>query len=160
MTICDCKVCQAIKRRIENSKHKHPLCPYCNDHHDHRIHCIAEFGKAELGRKNGYEKLKETMHIKETQKIRAEWGLPGHFEENCEYFLDIDNGKYTIYQNKQDGFKALRYSEDWRDLTGDNLVYCMMVELIEANAKIERAIEAVNNMELDENVIDILKGKR
>lgn len=38
------------------------------------------------------------------------------------------NGKYTIIQ-EPGKLEALRYGEPWRDLTGDNLVYWMAVEI-------------------------------
>ena len=42
--------------------------------------------------------------------------------------IELDGGKYTyIFDNGKQ--KALRYGEEWRDLTGDNLIYWMAVEL-------------------------------
>jgi len=52
--------------------------------------------------------------------------------EDCDYYLELENGKYTVYQEKQGSLKALRYGEPWRDLCGDNLVFYLMVELSEA----------------------------
>jgi cell division protein FtsB len=42
--------------------------------------------------------------------------------------LELAEGKYTyIYENGNQ--RALRYGEEWRDLTGDNLVYFLAHEL-------------------------------
>lgn len=39
------------------------------------------------------------------------------------------DGKYTVINNNGN-LSALRYGEPWRDLTGDNLVYWMLVETL------------------------------
>ena len=39
--------------------------------------------------------------------------------------VTIEGGKYTVVQTEIGGLVALRYGEDWRDLTGDNLVFCL-----------------------------------
>jgi len=58
------------------------------------------------------------------------------------YKLNLDNGKYTIYEDLNNGiFKAERYREEWRDLAkeGDNLIYFLVMkiqELEEKNKKI------------------------
>lgn len=55
---------------------------------------------------------------------------------------ELDNGKYTyIYQNGVQ--KALRYGEQWRDLTGDNFVFHMAHEIDELQAKVVE-LEAKN----------------
>ena len=44
--------------------------------------------------------------------------------------MDFGDGKYTVI-NDNGSLKALRYGEPWkRDLTGDNLIYWMLVEAI------------------------------
>lgn len=43
--------------------------------------------------------------------------------------IRLEGGKYTVRQT-QAGLEALRYDESWRDLTGDNLVYAMVVEIL------------------------------
>lgn len=47
-----------------------------------------------------------------------------------EPILDIDlyDGKYTVQQTDT-RFAALRYGQDWRDLTGDNLVLFLAYEV-------------------------------
>lgn len=44
--------------------------------------------------------------------------------------IDLYDGKYTVIFD--DGkLSALRYGEPWRDITGDNLIYWMFVEIEE-----------------------------
>lgn len=51
--------------------------------------------------------------------------------------LDIAEGKYTLLFDKGE-MKALRYGEPWRDITGDNLIYWMWVEIETLKDKIEK----------------------
>ena len=44
---------------------------------------------------------------------------------------DFVNGKYTVIFEDSGGLKALRYGEEWRDLTGDGLVLSMLQEVEE-----------------------------
>ena len=45
--------------------------------------------------------------------------------------VKVDDDKYTVLfpTEPQDhgNFRALRYGEEWRDLTGDNLIYNLVV---------------------------------
>lgn len=59
-------------------------------------------------------------------------------KETSEYCVTVDGGKYFVYQTSEGSLKALRYGEQWRDLTGDNLVFHLMVELVEAREKLEK----------------------
>ena len=47
----------------------------------------------------------------------------------------LNDGKYKIILDK-DQFKALRYGEEWRDLTGDNLILflCFEIEKLRNNS--------------------------
>ena len=53
--------------------------------------------------------------------------------------VKVDDDKYTVFlpTEPQDhrNFRALRYGEEWRDLTGDNLIYNLAYELNEARAE-------------------------
>jgi hypothetical protein len=53
----------------------------------------------------------------------------------------LEDGKYTILYGAEKGqkFQALRYGEEWRDLTGDKMVYllCCKVEELEEKLKHE-----------------------
>ena len=51
--------------------------------------------------------------------------------------IELDNGKYTIIGDVS-SLKALRYDEEWRDLTGDNLIYWLAVELEAARREIKK----------------------
>lgn len=44
--------------------------------------------------------------------------------------LSLDNGKYKVIMTDDcRAFYALRNNESWRDLTGDNLIYFMALEI-------------------------------
>lgn len=52
---------------------------------------------------------------------------------------DYEDGKYTVTFDEQSGaLKALRYGDEWRDLSGDKLVYCMLAAHADAQAEIAR----------------------
>ncbi|MNI99003.1 hypothetical protein D3C73_1579690 [compost metagenome] len=56
------------------------------------------------------------------------------------YKLNLDNGKYTIYEDLNNGmFKAERYREEWRDLAkeGDNLIYFLVMRIQELEEEIK-----------------------
>ena len=65
--------------------------------------------------------------------------------------IELSDGKYTVVNELGEGggFKALRYGEEWRDLTGDNLVlamYCEIEELREQLADMhDLLMEALDN---------------
>lgn len=58
--------------------------------------------------------------------------------------LEIYDGKYkVIVNNDEHTFKALRYGEEWRNLTGDNLVRAMFSEIQELqieNKKLKKGV--------------------
>lgn len=60
--------------------------------------------------------------------------------------MDFEDGKYTVIYD-EGHFKALRYGQPWRDLTGDNLVYAMLVKAIQL--KEERDALAAKLKELE-----------
>lgn len=43
--------------------------------------------------------------------------------------VEIEDGKYTVIQEADGRLLALRYGEQWRDLTGDKLVYALAAEV-------------------------------
>lgn len=43
--------------------------------------------------------------------------------------VSVDDGKYTIIQASAGGLRALRYGEEWRDLTGDGMVLALAQEI-------------------------------
>ena len=51
--------------------------------------------------------------------------------------IELENGKYTIiYNEKPFEFKALRYGEEWRDLTGDNLILALINHISDLEARL------------------------
>lgn len=50
---------------------------------------------------------------------------------NNPFTVSLENGKYTVSHDNGVDFKALRYGEPWRSLTGDGLVLAL-VQHIEA----------------------------
>lgn len=139
-TICDCDTCREVKKRILN-----PKCPYCGDHHDKRIHCIQEMNHTENYMLNADETMKQPKKkafrgriVSKMTAAKSDKTTKFFAMKNAEYFLDVADGKYSVYQEKDGALQALRYGEKWRDLTGDNLVFNLMVELIEAKKTIKR----------------------
>jgi hypothetical protein len=59
---------------------------------------------------------------------------PQEQAEEIDVKIDLCGGKYTYIRYKNGGQKALRYGEEWRDLTGDNLVYWLAVELLQTRS--------------------------
>lgn len=70
---------------------------------------------------------------------------------SSEYYIEIADGKYTVYQEKTGGLKALRYGKPWRDCCGDNLIGNLMYELIDAKEKIEVLLNELDDMDIDTN---------
>ena len=104
--------------------------------------------------------LNETIRKKETEVTN---GYLEKLKADSEYYIDIANGKYTIYQEKQGSLKALRYGEPWQDLCGNNMVFNLMIELIEAKDTIKSALDDILEIDdIDTNDrayhINILKG--
>lgn len=67
--------------------------------------------------------------------------------------MDFEDGKFTVIYD-EGHFKALRYGQPWRDLTGDNLVYAMLVKAIQL--KEERDVLAAKLKEQDAWIDDLL----
>jgi hypothetical protein len=51
--------------------------------------------------------------------------------------VDVADGKYVVHIN-EGKLTASRYGNPWRDLTGDNLIYWLAVELAEAREIVEK----------------------
>jgi hypothetical protein len=49
-----------------------------------------------------------------------------------DFRLSLDGGKYTIVHYQEGGLKILRYGEEWRDETGDSVIYLLAAHLKEA----------------------------
>jgi len=51
--------------------------------------------------------------------------------------IELDGGKYTVIQHDNHTMEALRHGEPWRDLTGDNLVYYMLQQILDLEEKVQ-----------------------
>lgn len=190
VSFCDCETCKKIKKKIMN-----PECGYCGEHHDPRVHCIEEIKQRTKDNSfrniqnipRYTEEIYNEMTFKKSTKPELEdkvcpachtrhdkgrIGCPDIDEvksiikDDSEYFIDVCDGKYTVYQEKGGSLKALRYGEPWQDLVGNNLVFYLMIELIEAKEKLKALQFMVDqNMCLEvtflsiNSVNDILKGE-
>lgn len=56
--------------------------------------------------------------------------------------ISICDGKYTVIQAPTGTTRVLRYGEEWRDVTGDNVIGGLAWELQEARDRIKRLEEA------------------
>jgi hypothetical protein len=56
--------------------------------------------------------------------------------------VSICDGKYIIIQAPTGTTRVLRYGEEWRDVTGDNVIGGLALELQQARDHIKRLIEA------------------
>jgi hypothetical protein len=52
--------------------------------------------------------------------------------------VSICDGKYTVIQESTGGTRVLRYGEEWRDVTGDNVICGLAWELQESRDRIKR----------------------
>ena len=60
--------------------------------------------------------------------------------------VSICDGKYIIIQAPTGTTRVLRYGEEWRDVTGDNVIGGLAWELQEARERIKRLEEAGNEL--------------
>ena len=60
--------------------------------------------------------------------------------------VSICDGKYIIIQAPTGTTRVLRYGEEWRDVTGDNVIGGLAWELQEARERIKRLEESENRM--------------
>lgn len=56
--------------------------------------------------------------------------------------VEVCDGKYTVVQSASGHLRALRYAEEWRDLTGDGLVGAMAMEIEE----LRKSLKCVNEL--------------
>lgn len=45
--------------------------------------------------------------------------------------IELEGGKYTVLHKCGLNFRALRYGEEWRDLTGDGLILALVQRIEE-----------------------------
>ena len=63
--------------------------------------------------------------------------------------ISICDGKYTVIQEPTGGTRVLRYGEEWRDVTGDNVICGLAWELQESRERIKRLEEENDAMRAD-----------
>ena len=63
--------------------------------------------------------------------------------------ISICDGKYTVIQAPTGTTRVLRYGEEWRDVTGDNVIGGLAWELQEARDRIKRLEEENDAMRAD-----------
>lgn len=51
--------------------------------------------------------------------------------------IQLNDGKYTVVYDETNSFpeKVFRYGEEWRDVTGDNLIYWLCVEIMKSKGE-------------------------
>ncbi len=54
--------------------------------------------------------------------------------------ITLDNGKYTVIQAADGSLRALRYGQEWRDLTGDQLICALAHEVDKLRGEMCRLI--------------------
>ena len=57
-------------------------------------------------------------------------------ENNTRVEITLYGGKYTYIREEGKGQRALRYGEEWRDLTGDGFVMAMAQEIEELRGQV------------------------
>jgi len=50
--------------------------------------------------------------------------------------VDVDEGKYTVQQDRKGMLTALRNGEPWRDCCGDGLILALAHEIIDLKAEL------------------------
>ena len=58
--------------------------------------------------------------------------------------ISICDGKYTVIQAPTGTTRVLRYGEEWRDVTGDNVIGGLWWELQEARDRIKRLEDRIH----------------
>jgi hypothetical protein len=60
--------------------------------------------------------------------------------------VSICDGKYTIVQEANYGTKVLRYGEEWREVTGDNVILGAAYEIDELRKYIKLLEEIIRDL--------------
>ena len=58
--------------------------------------------------------------------------------------VSICDGKYTVIQEPTGETRVLRYGEEWRDVTGDNVIVGLAWELQESRERIKRLEDRIH----------------
>jgi hypothetical protein len=71
---------------------------------------------------------------------RKEKDFMSNVDKIFEERIELDDGKYTLIMTNAPGthfFRALRYNEEWRNLTGDNMILAMFQEIQYLNERVK-----------------------
>lgn len=58
--------------------------------------------------------------------------------------VKVDDGKYEVIISPDGSARALRYGEEWQDLTGNKFIVAMAIELDEERKKVSALENPVN----------------
>ena len=72
--------------------------------------------------------------------------------------VSLSDGKYTVIQNADGALKALRYGEEWQDLTGNNLVLALAHEVDRLRDGLKILKVAVNDKQPDPGAVNFIAG--
>ena len=61
---------------------------------------------------------------------------------NEELRMDFDDRKYSVVAD-EDGMRALRYGDPWRDLTGDKMIFSMLYEANQLREQRDELLKAL-----------------
>lgn len=63
--------------------------------------------------------------------------------------IELEGGKYVLVDSGRGQLKALRYGEEWRDLTGDKMIGCLAFELHRAREALRTIATNSSSVQLD-----------
>lgn len=142
-----------------------PQCLYCKEHHNPNLACPSYVKQDEL-LPCGVRDIKVTECPLREKKLPQLFGKMSKIpEKKIAYCVAVANGKYCVVSYENGGMEAFRYCKKWQDLTGNNLVFNLMVELIQAQEKIKAAtnclvcVAIADVSEVIENTMGILENK-
>lgn len=125
---CNCETCRKMKAKYMSNKFKHGGIIPKNDEVKKHLKPFAQPGT--------------TVRKVQPESVTT---LPSILNnKHLEHYIELGNGKYTIYQERYKGVKALRYDQPWRDCTGDYLISNLMVDLSDAKNRIQKALNYLN----------------
>lgn len=67
--------------------------------------------------------------------------------------ITVADGKYRVIQDEQGNLKAYRYGEEWRDCTGDGLIYSLASEIDD----LREALKEVEKNEKKRSVMETIE---
>ena len=119
-------ICPEYKKVIESTGKD--ACVFCKEHHDTRVHCIAEMKSRSMNSefKTVYPSCDKVHEPEQVKCEDIQDNVKTILKHSSEYYVEVADGKYAVYQEKKGSLKALRYGEPWQDLCGNNLVFFLI----------------------------------